>query len=78
MEESIAQGETIGVTELCVKLNISRKTFWRRVKSIPQLLPALQQTGYRSGNRIFTSAQMKMICDVIGYPPNTEKKTQKK
>lgn len=59
----------IGVSELSVKLGYgNKKTFWRRVNSLPVLQSELAESGYKKGQKEFTPKQMKLICDRVGYP----------
>ncbi|MDR2964052.1 MAG: DUF4248 domain-containing protein [Bacteroidales bacterium] len=62
------KGTLIGVSELCNKLKISRKTLWRRIESIPNLCAELQKIGFKRGDKIFTATQMKLVCEKIGFP----------
>ena len=59
----------IGISELSSKLGYKHlKTFWRRVNSLQVLQSELAESGYCKGQKEFTSKQMKLICDRIGYP----------
>lgn len=45
---------------------LNRLAAW--IKHNPQLVSALQQTGYTSNQRVFTSKQVELIFEYLGEP----------